>query len=140
MKTMKIKLIVLIAIIMFATPASARPMSVKVNRCCTGYCTTVYWRHKKIATYRFKRKPKVCFIRSSELTEKMLTSRKGKTLFIEIIDGKQVNRRGDGATTDGYYIRYHGFKKGNRIRSYCVYNPYTNYIDDVGERYDVKRK
>lgn len=134
---MKIKLVILIAIILLATPVSARPMSVKVNRCRTGYRTTVYWRHKKIATYRFKRKPKVRFIRSAKLTEKMLTSRKGKTLYIEIIDGGQINRRGDGVTTCGYYIRYHGFHKGDHIRSYCVYNPYTNYIDDVVERYDA---
>ena len=139
MKKMKIKLITLIAIILLATPVSARPMTVKVNRCRTGYRATVYWRHKKIAAYRFKRKPKVRFVKSAKLTEKMLTSRKGKTLYIEIIDGKQIDRRGNGLTTGGYYIRYHGFCKGDRIRSYCVYNPNTNYIDDVAERYDAVR-
>lgn len=136
---MKIKLIALIAIILLSTSASARPMTVKVNRCRAGYRTTVYWRREKIAAYRFKRKPKVRFIKSAKLTGKMLTSRKGKTLYIEIIDGKQINRRGDGITTGGYYIRYHGFRKGDHIRSYCVYNPYTNYIDDVVERYDAVR-
>lgn len=132
----KILASVLLLVILLATPVSACPMTVKVNRCKAGYRTTVYWRHEKIATYRFKRKPKVRFIKSAKLTEKMLTSRKGKALYIEIIDGGQINRRGDGVTTCGYYIRYHGFRKGDHIRSYCVYNPHTNYIDDVVERYD----
>ncbi len=131
--------VLLLLIILLATPVSARPMTVKVNRCRTGYRATVYWRHKKITAYRFKRKPKVRFVKSAKLTEKMLTSRKGKTLYIEIIDGKQIDRHGNGLTTGGYYIRYHGFRKGDRIRSYCVYNPNTNYIDDVAERYDAVR-
>ena len=132
----KILASVLLLVILLATPVSAHPMSVKVNRCKAGYRTTVYWRHEKIATYRFKRKPKVRFIKSAKLTEKMLTSRKGKTLYIEIIDGKQIDRHGNGLTTGGYHIRYHGFRKGDHIRSYCIYNPNTNYIDDVAERYD----
>ena len=33
MKMLKIKLITLIVIILLATPVSARPMTVKVNRC-----------------------------------------------------------------------------------------------------------
>lgn len=140
MKTMKIKLITLIVIILLATPVSAHPMSVKVNRCRTGYRATVYWRREKIAAYRFKRKPKVRFVKSAKLTEKMLTSRKGKTLYIEIIDGKQIDQRGNGITTGGYHPKYHGFCKGDHIRSYCVYNPYTNHIDDVAERYDAKVK
>ena len=131
--------VLLLLVILLASPVSARPMTVKVNRCRTGYRTTVYWRHKKIAAYRFKRKPKVRFVKSAKLTDKMLTSRKGKTLYIEIIDGKQTDRHGNGLTADGYYIRYHGFHNGDHIRSYCVYNPNTNYIDDVAERYDAVR-
>ena len=133
----KILASVLLLVILLATPVSAHTMTVKVNRCRTGYRTTVYWRHEKIAAYRFKRKPAVRFVKSSKLTEKMLTSRKGKTLYIEIIDGKQIDRCGNGVTKDRHHPKYHGFRKGDRIRSYCVYNPYTNYIDDVVERYDA---
>lgn len=32
----------------------------------------------------------------------------------------------------GYYIKYNKYvKKGKKVISYCIYNPYTNYCDDV---------
>ena len=37
-----------------------------------------------------------------------------------------------GYSDDGYYIVYNcPVEKGKTVISYCIYNPHTNYIDDV---------
>ena len=37
-----------------------------------------------------------------------------------------------GYTKDGYYIKYNKrVKKGKKVISYCIYNPKSNYCDDV---------
>lgn len=120
---------------------SMRTKTVKIgNR----YRVDVFWRGKKIANYKFNCKPQVQFIMHDQLTWKMLERRKNKVLFIEISKGTQLNTKGDGKieTKDPYYnyISYKrcGFRKGDKIRTYCIFNPYTNWEDDVIERYDEK--
>ena len=57
--------------------------------------------------------------------------RKGKKVvyiekFISYSKGKY------GYSKDGYYVSYNTkVKKGKRVVSYFIYNPYTNYCDDV---------
>ena len=61
-----------------------------------------------------------------------LKTRKGKhVVYIEII--KSVSRGRWGRTTKyGSYIKYNKpVPKGKKVTSYCVYNPNTNYYDDV---------
>ena len=37
-----------------------------------------------------------------------------------------------GYSKDGYYVKYNKkVKKGKKVISYFIYNPYTNYSDDV---------
>lgn len=37
-----------------------------------------------------------------------------------------------GYSKDGYYVKYNKeVKKGKKVVSYFIYNPYTNYFDDV---------
>lgn len=105
--------------------------------------TKVKWMGKTIRWYDFNGKVKL--VNGNQLTEKKLIKRKNKVLYIERITGKVINNRLDGRTTDGYYISYRCMKgkvnKGDTIITYCVYNPYTHWIDDIDERYDViKRK
>lgn len=92
-----------------------------------------------------KAAPMVKVIDCNDLTEKMLTTRADHNImYIERIygivtdnekNGKVLNPPEDG----GYYISYASVedaRKGDTIITYCVYNPYSNYDDDVIERWD----
>jgi len=65
-------------------------------------------------------------------TEKIVTHRKGKNyIVVEKFVSYSCGGR-YGYSKDGYYITYNKkVKKGKRVVSYCIYNPYTNYFDDV---------
>ena len=61
-----------------------------------------------------------------------LKTRKGKHIvYIEVI--KSVSRGRWGSTTKySCYIKYNKpVRKGNKVASYCIYNPNTNFWDDV---------
>ena len=122
---------------------SCSVMTVKTVKKKGKYVSKVYWKGKKITSFKFKKKPKVKFINTDKLTTKKLVNRKDKTLYIEVMSGTALNKKGDGRvdTKDPYYnyISYNGIKgikKGSRIRTFCIYNPYNNYEDDIVERYD----
>lgn len=81
----------------------------------------------------------------SELTAEVLENRKGTTIVercIGIVTDKQA---GDGRILNlpedcGCYISYRGIYRpisdGTIMLSYMVYNPDSNYVDDIIERYD----
>lgn len=60
--------------------------------------------------------------------------------FIEVIDASITDNNGNGTDQDGYYIKYDSrkFKKGDDAKTILVYNPCTNYIDDVVCRIDME--
>ena len=81
----------------------------------------------------------------NDLTEEMLTTRTdNNVMYIERIIGKVTDNKKNGKVLNppddgGYYISYasvKGARKGDVIVTYCVYNPYTNWDDDVIERWD----
>ena len=142
MKKITILLLMIIALYPVNVRASVpRTMSVKVYGHGKRYRADVYWRSDKIASYKFNRKPKIKFVPANKLTYKMLVTRRNKVLYIEYFTGTQLNADGDGAIDINSYYNYVsyrrcGFHTGDKIRTYCVYNPYTNYVDDISERYD----
>ena len=80
----------------------------------------------------------------NDLTEEMLTTRTDhNVMYIERIIGKVTDNEKNGKVLNppvdgGYYISYKsvkGARKGDTIITYCVYNPYSNYDDDVIERW-----
>ena len=92
-----------------------------------------------------KAAPMVKVIDCNDLTEEMLITRADhNVMYIERIygivtdnekNGKVLNPPDDG----GYYISYASVADaeiGDIIVTYCVYNPYSNYDDDVIERWD----
>lgn len=94
-----------------------------------------------------KNAPITKVIDCNDLTEKMLTHRSSKKhhiMYIERIIGKVTDNKKNGKVLNppkdgGYYISYASVKnarKGDLIVTYCVYNPYSNYDDDVIERWD----
>ena len=101
--------------------------------------TKVKWDKKTIRWYDFNGKIKI--IPEGKLTYRMLRSRRNKFLYIEKITGKIINNKFDGKTKAGNYISYKKLKgkakTGDIIITYCIYNPYTRWIDDIDERYDI---
>ena len=92
-----------------------------------------------------KAAPMVKVIDCNDLTEEMLTTRKEKNImYIERIIGKVTDNEKNGTVLNppvdgGYYISYASVadaRKGDIIVTYCVYNPYSNWDDDVIERWD----
>lgn len=79
----------------------------------------------------------------SQMTEEILTNRNGK-IIVEKIVGKVTNDELDGkilncnANNQGYisYQRVDGAKKGDKVLTYYIYNPFTNVPDDVMTRLD----
>lgn len=88
---------------------------------------------------------------TNELTPQIMANRNG-TIIVEKIVGKVTNDKLDGeilncnAEEGGYtnkdggnyinYQRVNGAKKGDKILTYFIYNPFTNEQDDVMTRLD----
>lgn len=92
-----------------------------------------------------KAAPMVKVIDCNDLTEEMLTTRtEHRIMYIERIIGKVTDNEKNGTVLNppedgGYYISYasvKGARKGDLVITYCVYNPFSNYDDDVIERWD----
>lgn len=92
-----------------------------------------------------KNAPITKVIDCNDLTEEMLTTRADHNImYIERIIGRVTDNEKNGTVLNppkdgGYYISYASVKnarKGDIIVTYCVYNPYTNWDDDVIERWD----
>ena len=79
---------------------------------------------------------------ASELTTEMLESRTPEVAIIErcISIVTNANEEGDGKMLNydgGYYIKHDkGIEDGTIMLSYFIYNPNTQYYDDIIERYD----
>lgn len=89
--------------------------------------------------------PMVKVIDCNDLTEEMLITRADhNVMYIERIIGKVTDNEKNGKVLNppvdgGYYISYASVDDaeiGDTIITYCVYNPYSNYDDDVIERWD----
>lgn len=83
----------------------------------------------------------VFYISSESDHEKLLDAlenRNGK-IIIEVSSGTVLDNEGNGRDICGYYIKYDSerFSAGNEVQSVFVYNPETNYIDDIISRTDI---
>lgn len=83
----------------------------------------------------------VFYISSESDHEKLLDAlenRNGK-IIIEVSSGTVLDDEGHGRDICGYYIKYDSerFSAGNEVQSVFVYNPETNYIDDIISRTDT---
>ena len=83
----------------------------------------------------------VFYISSASDHEKLLDAletRNGK-IVIEVSSGTVLDDEGHGRDICGYYIKYDSerFSAGDQVQSVFVYNPETNYIDDIISRTDI---
>ena len=60
-------------------------------------------------------------------------------IIIEMIDATVLDDDGNGSDSFGFYVKYDSerFHKGDKVRSIFVYNPDTNYFDDIVCRVDA---
>jgi len=74
-------------------------------------------------------KCKVKFVKEGD---QRINIRKGKRIvYVEVVKSKSRGKR-HGTTSLGYCIGYNiKVSKGKRITSYVIWNPYTDYCDDV---------
>lgn len=83
----------------------------------------------------------VFYISSASDHEKLLDAletRNGK-IVIEVSSGTVLDDEGHGRDICGYYIKYDSerFSAGDQVQSVFVYNPETNYIDDIISQTDT---
>lgn len=66
-----------------------------------------------------------------------IAHRDGK-IIIQIVQGTVISDNGDGELDTGGYIKYDAdLKQGGRVETVLVYNPATNFDDDVMYRADT---
>lgn len=66
-----------------------------------------------------------------------ITHKDGK-IIIQIVQGTVISDNGDGELNTGGYIKYDAdLKQGDRVETVLVYNPATNFDDDVMYRADT---
>lgn len=118
MKTKRIITIITAIIVLFAVNvnvASAKSKPVNNKTVAVKYCKKHY-RNYKVKIVNEYRVPKY--------------RKSNRVVYVERV--KTISRGKYGITKDGYHIRYNKpVKKNKRHVVYLVYNPKTNYIDDV---------
>ena len=67
----------------------------------------------------------------------IIENRNGR-IIIEMVDATVLDGDGNGSDSFGFYVKYDSgqFSKGDKVRSVFVYNPKTNYLDDIVRRID----
>lgn len=67
----------------------------------------------------------------------VIENRNGR-IIIEMVDATVLDDDGNGSDSFGFYVKYDSgrFSKGDKVRSVFVYNPKTNYLDDIVRRID----
>lgn len=67
----------------------------------------------------------------------IIENRNGR-IIIEVSSGTVMDDNGNGIDICGYYRHYdtERFSKGNQVQSIFIYNPDTNYVDDIIYRMD----
>lgn len=68
----------------------------------------------------------------------ILEHRDGK-IIIEVIEATVLDDEGNGSDMFGFYVKYDStrFSKGDKVQSIFIYNPDTNYTDDILYRVDA---
>ena len=139
-KTITIIITLMIIIISTAGVNADSGIASNTRKAGNGYVTTIRI-NGKTARVKTTKRLKVKVINSKKLTTNKITRRAGKYILIEKINGKCINKRGDGRTADGYYISYKrvkGHRKGAKYTTYLIYA--DNAIeDDITARIDIRR-
>lgn len=62
----------------------------------------------------------------------ILENRNGK-IIIEVIEATVLDDEGNGSDQFGFYVKYDAkqFSRDDKVQSILVYNPNTNYVDDI---------
>lgn len=113
----------------------------KTSKSGKAYITRFYKGNECVGKVKTSKRLKVKVVKSESLTASQIEHRKDKYILVEVVNGKCINSKGDGETSDGYYISYSkvkGHKRGVSYTTHCVYGN-NNYIDDVVIRMDYRK-
>ena len=68
----------------------------------------------------------------------ILENRNGK-IIIEVIEATVLDDDGNACDDFGFYVKYDSgkYEKGDRVQTAFIYNPETNYLDDILYRVDT---
>lgn len=68
----------------------------------------------------------------------ILENRKGK-IIMEVIEATVLDDDGNACDDFGFYVKYDSgkYEKGDRVQTAFIYNPETNYLDDILYRVDT---
>lgn len=139
---MKKLIVIAMAMMIFATSAvgvsADSGLTHKTTKASKGYVTRFYNGSKCVGKVRTAKRLKVKVVNEKKVTAKTLNSRRGRYILVEKINGKCINKKGDGRTSAGYYIRYKNADKGDKFTTYAVYGD-SKYIDDISIRVDIER-
>lgn len=113
-------------------------LTYRTTKAHKGYVTKFYNNGHYVGKVKTAKKLKVKIVDEKKTTTRVVNRRCGKYILVEKVNGKCINKRGDGRTTKGHYIKYKNAHKGDKFTSYLVYED-SKYIDDISIRVDVKR-
>ena len=106
--------------------------------------TVIYHNSHKLYSYKTEWKPKVKVVNDEDLTYRKLVNRqKNHVIYISYFYGTCINEKKDGEiiTDSPYnYTSYRGadnVQKGDLVKTYLIFNPYSNYEDDIIDRIDT---
>lgn len=76
---------------------------------------------------------------NTEQDHDILKCRNGK-IAIEVIQGTVLDMEGNGVDNCGYYIKYDSkqFTEGDKVKTVLVYDPDSNFVDDILYRIDAR--
>lgn len=86
---------------------------------------------KLVKDYCVKHYPKYKIVYFTKWNEKKILHRKGKKI-VYVEKSYSYSHGWYGLSKEGYYTCYNKkVKEGKKVTTYCIYNPYTNYVDDI---------
>lgn len=117
--------------------AASERLTYKTRKAGKAYVTKFYAGGHCVGKVKTKKKLKVRYYDSEQVNYELVAHRKNRFILVERIYGECINNKGDGRTTDGYYISYRciDYEVGAKYTTYCVYAN-NNGEDDIVIRAD----
>ena len=124
-KMMKITVMIILAVVLMLACSAVQVHGATNKRLVKNYC------HKNY--------PECTIKYFKNYNPDIMENRANKSVvYVEVIKSKSCGKYG--RTKEGYRIAYNKkVRKNKKVTSYCIYNPYNNYCDDVVAVVDNRR-
>lgn len=105
--------------------------------------TSVYNNGHKLYSYKTSWKPKVKIVYDEDLYyEKLINRQKNHIIYISYFYGRCITDKKDGEIITDSPYNYTSYRdadnvyRGDLVKTYLIYNPNSNYEDDIVDRID----